>query len=182
MTALQQHRAGVVEHRVAHHRGADNLRLADLLDPLRDPQHRRRAGKQLRCQNPQLAIVQFGDRRQRDPRGGICKARQPEDQRLTEHQCGIDLGRVRERQPLPLLVEAAEQVRRPRLRVKRRLKPRRRFAIIRAMPTSFGCGAPRVRSRPRRCATRAGWPPDPRRRFPPLTPRTVDRPQQRRRP
>ena len=121
MLALEQDRAGVVEHRLAHHRGADDLRLADLLDPPRDAGRRRRAGEQLRRQGAQLAVVELRDRRQRDRRGGIVEGRQPGDKRLAEQQRGIDLERVRERQSMPLLAEGAEQVRRPRLGVERRV-------------------------------------------------------------
>jgi len=52
-----------------NHRGADDLRLADLLDPPRNAGHRRRAGEQLSRQDAQLAAVELRDRRQRN-RGG----------------------------------------------------------------------------------------------------------------
>jgi len=126
MAALEQDRAGVVAHRLAHHRGADDLRLADLLDPPRGTSRRRGAGEQLRRQGAQLSVVELRDRRERNRSAGIAEGRQLGDQRLAEQQRGIDFDGVRERQPMPPLAKGAEQVRRPRLGVKRRVDLRSR--------------------------------------------------------
>jgi hypothetical protein len=79
------------------------------------------------AKTPQLAAVELRDRRQHDRRGGIVEGRQSREERLAEQQRGIDLDRVRERQSMLLLAERAEQVRRPRLGVERRVDTRRRL-------------------------------------------------------
>ncbi|MDQ2839282.1 MAG: hypothetical protein M3Y89_18035 [Actinomycetota bacterium] len=121
MAALKQHRAGVVEHRLADHCGADDLRFADLLDPRRRAGRRGRAGEQLSRQAPQLTVIELRYRRQRDRGARVIEGRQPRDQRLAEQQRRIDFDGLGKRQPVPLLTEGAKQLRRPRLGVERRV-------------------------------------------------------------
>ena len=65
--------------------------------------------------------------RQRDRGGRVVEGCQPGDERLAEQQRGIDLDGIRERQSTPLLAEGAEQVRRPRLGIERRIDLCRRL-------------------------------------------------------